>query len=223
VLEASRPLGADCRFLFVSSAEVYGAEATDPMPLREDCPFRPGNPYAASKAAGEMLAIQFHKNYGMPVVRVRPFNHTGPRQSDVFVCSSLARQIAEIDAGIRPPTVSIGSLKLQRDFSDVRDIVRGYHLLLEKGAPGEVYQLCSGQPVALESIVQTLSSLISKPVNVSVDESRARSGEVKAVWGDPSKARQATGWVPQFDLETTLRDLRLYWEKAPATETRTAR
>lgn len=214
LLSACRQLESECRFLFVSSAEVYGAEATDKMPLREDCPLRPRNPYAASKAAGEMLAIQFHKNYGLPIVRVRPFNHTGPRQSDALFCSSLARQIAEIEAGIHLPTVITGNLKLRRDFSDVRDIVQGYFLLLEKGEAGDVYQLCSGQPVLLESILQSLRSHTSRSITVSVDGSKLRSGEVPAVWGDPSKACQVTGWSPQYDLKTTLRDLNLYWAMA---------
>lgn len=211
LLSAWRQLEIDCKFLFVSSSEVYGVEAEASMPLREDRPFRPGNPYAASKAAGELLAFQFCKSYGLPIVRVRPFNHTGPRQPDTFVCSSLARQVAEIDAGIRPPIVTAGNLKLKRDFSDVRDIARGYRLLLEKGVAGDVYQLCSGRAVQLESILQTLSSLTSKPITIALDESKVRSREVPAIWGDPSKANQTTGWVPQYDLETTLRDLEHYW------------
>ena len=172
LLNACRHLQLGCRFLFVSSAEVYGAGDKDSMPLREECPFRPGNPYAASKAAGEMLAYQFYKSYGLPVVRARPFNHTGPRQSDAYVCSSLARQAAEIDAGTRPHKVTAGNLKLRRDFSDVRDVVRGYHLLLERGAEGEVYQLCSGRPVLLESILEILGSISCKPISVAVDKSK---------------------------------------------------
>src|SRR5579859_4598418 len=213
ILCAWRQLQFDCRLLFVSSVEVYGPPRSEDLPLREDAPFRPANPYAGSKAASEFLALQFFQSYALPIVRVRPFNHTGPRQSDAFFCSSLARQIAEIDAGVRPPTVATGNLEVRRDFSDVRDIVRGYFLLLEKGEGGDVYQLCSGQPVLLESILQSLSSLISKPITVSVDEERVRSAEVPVVWGDPSKTRLATGWTPQFDLETTLHDLKLYWDQ----------
>ena len=213
ILCAWRQLQFDCRLLFVSSVEVYGPPRSEDLPLREDAPFRPANPYAGSKAASESLALQFFQSYALPIVRVRPFNHTGPRQSEAFFCSSLARQIAEIDAGVRPATVTTGNLKVRRDFSDVRDIVRGYFLLLEKGEGGDVYQLCSGQPVLLESILQSLTSLISKPITVSVDEARVRSGEVPAVWGDPSKTKLATSWTPQFDLETTLRDLKLYWDQ----------
>jgi len=213
ILCAWRQLQFDCRLLFVSSVEVYGPPRSEDLPLREDAPFRPANPYAGSKAASESLALQFFQSYALPIVRVRPFNHTGPRQSEAFFCSSLARQIAEIDAGVRPATVTTGNLKVRRDFSDVRDIVRGYFLLLEKGEGGDVYQLCSGQPVLLESILQSLTSLISKPITVSVDEARVRSVEVPVVWGDPSKTKVATSWTPQFDLETTLRDLKLYWDQ----------
>jgi GDP-4-dehydro-6-deoxy-D-mannose reductase len=213
LLCAWRQIEMDCRFLYVSSGEVYGADPPGPMPLREDCPMRPVNPYAASKAVGELVAFQFYKSYGFPIVRVRPFNHTGPRQTAAFVCSSLARQIVEIEAGLRPPTIAVGNLNVQRDFSDVRDIVRGYHLLLEKGEPGDVYQLCSGRPVSIESIVEILSSFTSKPIRVAVDESKVRAQEAAALWGDPSKARQAVGWLPQYALETTLRDLRLGWEQ----------
>jgi GDP-4-dehydro-6-deoxy-D-mannose reductase len=214
LLYAWRQLDMDCRLLYVSSGEVYGTDPPGPMPLREDCPWRPANPYAASKAAGELLAFQFYKSYGFPIVRVRPFNHTGPRQTAAFVCSSLAKQIVEIEVGLRPPTMTVGNLNVQRDFSDVRDIVRGYHLLLEKGEPGDVYQLCSGRPVSIESIVEILISFITKPVRVAVDESKVRTQEAPALWGDPTKAKQAVGWLPQYALETTLRDLRLSWEEA---------
>jgi GDP-4-dehydro-6-deoxy-D-mannose reductase len=204
----------DCRFLYVSSGEVYGADPPGPMPLREDCPLRPANPYAASKAAAELLAFQFYMSYGFPIVRVRPFNHTGPRQTAAFVCSGLARQMVEIEAGLRPPTITVGNLNVQRDFSDVRDIVRGCHLLLEKGEPGDVYQLCSGRPVSIESIVEILCSFTAKPIRVAVDESKVRTQEAAALWGDPTKAKRAVGWLPQYALETTLRDLWAGWEEA---------
>jgi GDP-4-dehydro-6-deoxy-D-mannose reductase len=126
----------------------------------------------------------------------------------------LARQVVEIEAGLRPPTIAVGNLDVRRDFSDVRDIVRGYHLLLEKGEPGDVYQLCSGRPVSIDAIVEILRSSTSKPIRVVVDESKVRAQEAAALWGDPSKAKQAVGWVPQYTLETTLRDLRLSWEEA---------
>ena len=147
------------------------------------------------------------------MIRVRPFNHTGPRQSAGFVCSDFARQIAEIDLGLRPPRITVGNLKVFRDFSDVRDIVRGYYLLLERGEPGEVYQLGSGRAVSVEEILRLLLGLCSKPVEVHVDQSRLRPAECAALWGDVSKAEQAVGWKRQFTLETTLLDLKQYWEE----------
>ena len=164
-----------------------------------------------SKVAGELLAFQFYKSYGLAIMRAWPFNHTGPRQSPAFVCSNFAWQIAEIDLGLRPPKMIVGNLNVRRDFTDVRDIVRGYHLLLEKGEPGEVYQLCSGRAVAIETILQTLMLSTPKPIRVEVDESKVHGQEAPVLWGDLTKAKQAVGWTPQIDLETTLRDLTLYW------------
>jgi GDP-4-dehydro-6-deoxy-D-mannose reductase len=204
--------GMDCRFLLVSSGDVYGIVPREKLPMREEMELHPLNPYAGSKAAAEILALQFFRSYGLPIVRVRPFNHTGPRQSSKFVCSKFARQVAEINLGVRPPTILAGNIHVVRDFSDVRDIVRGYCELLESGAPGEVYQLCSGHPVSIESILQTVVSLASKPVQVSVDKSLVRNHEAAEVWGDYSKARLAVGWEPRHDLTDTLRGLELYWE-----------
>jgi GDP-4-dehydro-6-deoxy-D-mannose reductase len=212
LLCAWRELGIDSRFLFVSSVAVYGSVDSHHLPLREDASLRPTSPYAGSKAAAEMLAGQFFRAYGLPIVRVRPFNHTGPRQMSSYVCSDFARQVAEIDLGLRSPRVSAGHLNVRRDFSDVRDIVRGYYLLMEKGEPGEVYQLCSGDSVSIESILRRLMALSSQPIEVKVDENKLRPEESPVLWGDPSKARRAAGWQPQYDFETTLRDLKLYWE-----------
>lgn len=214
ILCAWRQLQFDCRPLFVSSADVYGLPRIEDLPLREDAPFRPANPYAASKAASELLVCQFFQSYGLPIVRVRPFNHTGPRQAPAFVCSDFARQIAEIELGLRPALITVGNLKVSRDFSDVRDIVRGYHLLLEHGKPGDVYQLCSGCSVSIESILQILMEFSSKPIQVTVDQSRVRSHEAPALWGDPTKAQNAVAWKPQHTLKTSLRDLAVYWENA---------
>jgi GDP-4-dehydro-6-deoxy-D-mannose reductase len=205
-------VGMDCRFLLVSSAEVYGIVPREMLPIREEMEMQPVNPYAGSKAAAEILALQFFRSYGLPIVRVRPFNHTGPRQSSRFVCSNFARQVAEISLGLRPPTIVAGNTHAVRDFSDVRDIVRGYSHLLESGVSGEVYQLCSGHPVSVESILQTLISFVPKPVQVTVDKSLLRNHEAAEMWGDYSKARRAVGWEPGHELADTLRALTLYWK-----------
>ena len=212
LLAAWLRVGMDCRFLLVSSSEVYGRVPAEKLPMREGMELRPVNPYAGSKAAAEILALQFFQSYGLPIVRVRPFNHTGPRQSSNFVCSKFARQAAEIDLGLRPPTIVAGNLQAIRDFSDVRDVVRGYHDLLEGGTPGEVFQLCSGHPVSIESILQMVISFTSKPVQISLDKSLMRDQEAAEVWGDCSKAKLAVGWEPRHELTDTLRGLKLYWE-----------
>jgi GDP-4-dehydro-6-deoxy-D-mannose reductase len=212
LLLACRELARAPRFLFVSSSEVYGPLPPQAMPLRESAPLRPANPYAASKAAGEMLVYQFWRCYEFPAVIVRPFNHTGPRQTSNFVCSDFARQVAEIQLGLRPPRITVGNLKVQRDFTDVRDIVRGYHLLVEKGTDGEVYHLGSGKPVEIEAVLQILLGECSKKVEVVVDPARVRHGEAAARWGDTEKAMKTVGWKRTYLLQDTLRDLVEYWK-----------
>lgn len=201
-----------CRFLYVSSSEVCGLVGQNELPLKEEAPYRPANPYAGSKAAGELLTCQFVRSHGIEAVCVRPFNHTGPRQSAAFVCSSLARQVAEIILGMREPVIEVGNLAVSRDFTDVRDMVRGYYLLLERGVPGEIYQLCSGHPVSIQTILDLLTDNISIPIRVVVDPARVHSHSASTVWGVADKARQAVGWEPQYSLQTTLLDLRGYWE-----------
>ena len=212
LLSAWLRVGMDCRFLCVSSSQVYGPVPPERQPFREDMEMHPVNPYAGSKAAAEILTLQCFQSYGLPIIRVRPFNHTGPRQSSNFVCSNFSRQVAEIDLGLRPPTILVGNIQVKRDFSDVRDIVCGYHDLLERGKPGEVYQLCSGHPVLIATILQTVVSFSSKPIQISVEKSLFRSKEATDVWGDYSKARLAVGWEPRRELTDTLHDLTLYWD-----------
>jgi GDP-4-dehydro-6-deoxy-D-mannose reductase len=212
LLSAWQQIGFESRFLFVSSSQVYGSIREGELAAREETALQPENPYSGSKAAAEMLVLQFHNNYGLPIVRARPFNHTGPRQSPNFACSSFARQIAEIDLGRREPVVRVGNLKSFRDFSDVRDIVRGYHLLLEQGEPGEVYQLASGRCVSMEFILHSLLALSSRQVQVMAEDSRSSNADSVKMWGDPSKAEKAVGWRPEYELQTTLFDLKRYWE-----------
>jgi GDP-4-dehydro-6-deoxy-D-mannose reductase len=224
LLESWRDEGFEARLLLVSSSDVYGHVSEADLPLREESPLRPGSPYAGSKVAAEFLAMQFGLSYGLPVVRVRPFHHTGARQSPAFVCSNLARQVAEIACGVRPAVISVGNPNVGRDFSDVRDVVRGYALLMERGRAGEVYQLCSGRPVAVKLLIEWLAATITVPVEVRLDPSRVRAGEPAVLWGDPTKARAETTWSPEYVLKHTLGDLEAYWEAqirdgaAPRTE-----
>jgi GDP-4-dehydro-6-deoxy-D-mannose reductase len=213
LLSAWRRVEMDCRFLLVSTSEVHGPSPEWQMPLHENAALGPTTPYAASKAASEMAGLQFFLTWGLPIVVARPFSHTGPGQTDRFVCSSFARQLAQIAAAPSKTRakISVGNLDLRRDFSDVRDVVRGYRLLLEHGQPGQPYFLCSGRAVSLDGILQTLMDCFPTPVEVAVDPRRLRANETPAIWGDYSKTHQATGWSPEIPLETTLQDLAQYW------------
>lgn len=213
LLEAVRLAKRECRFLYVSSSEVYGMpESTEP--LTENSSVRPHNPYAASKRAAELAVLQYGRNYGIQAIVARPFQHTGPGQSSSFVCSAFARQIAAIHLGSKSPEVRVGNLDVFRDFSDVRDIVRGYRLLMERGRPGEIYQLCSGRAIAIREVLDSLIGFSGREVEVIVDPGKVRAHDAPVLRGDPSKAAAEAGWNPQYDLKATLQALLLYWEQA---------
>ena len=214
LLEAIRALRMSPRFLAVGTSEEYGLVLPDELPIRETNPLRPLSPYAVSKVGQDMLGYQYFKSYGLPIVRSRAFNHTGPRRGDVFVESSFARQVAEIEAGLREPVLHIGDLKPSRDYSDVRDIVRGYWLLLERGTPGEVYNLCSGRAWTIQQVLDfLLERSTTKGVGVKVDPARLRPSDVMILQGDSSKAERAVGWKPEIALERTLTELLDYWRQ----------
>ena len=213
IFEACRTAGIEPVILVVSSAEVYGYANPDEMPLRENQPFRPGNPYAVSKITQDMLGYQYHRSYGMPIVRVRPFNHFGPRQSDRFVLSSFARQIAEAEAGMIEPTVLTGDLTSQRDFCDVRDIVRAYRLAVEAGEPGEVYNIASGVAQQIGALLKVLTGLATCDIEVRQDPSRMRPSDVSVMSGDSTRFRETTGWQPDISMERTLQDTLDYWRE----------
>lgn len=212
LLEAIRGLGISPRVLVVSSNEVYGAPAgPEELPFRETNPLRPNNPYALSKVAQDLMAYQYHAAYRMPVMRVRPFNHLGPGQSDDFVASSFARQVAEVEAGKREPVIRVGNLEAMRDFSDVRDVVRAYYLVATKGQPGEVYNVGSGDAVSVQRLLDFFVRECRVPINVEIDPERYRPVDVPVSWTDTTKLREATGWRPSIPLERTLGDVLEYW------------
>jgi GDP-4-dehydro-6-deoxy-D-mannose reductase len=214
VLEAIRALRLSPRFVTVGSSEEYGLVHEDEVPIRETNPLRPLSPYAVSKVAQDLIGFQYYKSYGLPILRSRAFNHTGPRRGDVFMESNLARQVAEIEAGLSPPAVRVGDLKPRRDYSDVRDIVRGYWLLLERGEPGEVYNLCSGRSWAMQRVLDfLLAQSTVKDIAVEVDPARLRPSDVMVLEGDPSKIEKATGWRTEIPFERTLLELLNYWRE----------
>jgi GDP-4-dehydro-6-deoxy-D-mannose reductase len=167
-----------------------------------------------SKVAQDLMGYQYWKSYGLPIVRSRAFNHEGPRRGDVFVTSNFARQVAEIEAGLCDPVIYVGDLKPRRDYSDVRDIVRGYWLLLEQGEPGEVYNLCSGKSWAIQQVLDLLLEQSRvKGISVQTDPTRLRPSDVMVLEGDPSKIEKATGWKVEIPFERTLKDLLGYWRQ----------
>jgi GDP-4-dehydro-6-deoxy-D-mannose reductase len=213
LLEAirARP-GQPPRFLSIGSSEEYGYVRADELPIKETNPLRPLSPYAVSKVAQDLMGYQYFKSYGLPIIRVRAFNHEGPRRGDVFVTSNFARQIAEIETGRRKPEMLVGNLAARRDYTDVRDIVDGYWRLLEHGEPGEVYNLCSGRAWAIQEVLDfLLREAAVREISVRVDPSRLRPSDVPLLVGDASKARQAVGWEPRIPFEQTLRDTLAFW------------
>jgi GDP-4-dehydro-6-deoxy-D-mannose reductase len=219
LLEAVKASGLKPRVVIVGSGVCYGNPAFEHMPVTEDCPLRPNNPYAASKAAADLLGVQHFLSHGTDTVMARPFNHAGPRQSPAYVLSALARQVAEVEAG-KAPRVEVGNLDVVRDFTDVRDVVRGYRLLAEKGAPGEIYNLGTGQGTKIGDALHILAARAGRPVEVVVDPARVRPVDQPLLVADPSKLRAATGWEPRFSIEQTLADMLDYWRIAIAREPR---
>ena len=186
----------------------------DELPIKETNPLRPLSPYAVSKVAQDLMGYQYWKSYGLPIVRSRAFNHEGPRRGDVFVTSNYARQVAEIEAGQRDPVIYIGDLTPRRDYSDVRDIVRGYWALVERGEPGEVYNLCSGKSWAIQRVLDFLLEQSQvKGISVQTDPARLRPSDVMVLEGDPSKIEKATDWKVEIPFERTLKDLLGYWRQ----------
>lgn len=206
VLEAVKALPAPPTVLLVCSSEVYGRVGPDELPLREDAPLRPVSPYAASKVSAEFLGLQAFLAHKLPVIRVRAFNHIGPGQSPAFVVASLARQITEAKQAGRQ-TVKVGNLSPERDFTDVRDVVRAYRLLVERGTPGEVYNVCSGEAVAIEVVARRLLALAGADLTLEVDPERVRAVEMPALSGDPSRLIAVTGWRREYTLDQTLADV----------------
>jgi GDP-4-dehydro-6-deoxy-D-mannose reductase len=200
------------RVLLVSSAEVYGRVSTGQLPVPEDHPFAPVSPYAASKAAAEMVGVQSWLGTGIEVIRVRPFNHTGPGQGPAFVVPSLAKQIAEAVASGAESLVT-GNLDARRDLTDVRDVVRAYRSLIESGAPGEVYNVCRGESVSIREVAERLLELAGVELPIVVDPGRMRPSDIPDLRGDPGRLRAATGWAPEISLKDTLRDVLTYWQQ----------
>ena len=211
ILEAVRRAEIQPKILVACSSEEYGLVMPSETPITEDNPLRPLSPYGVSKVAQDLLGYQYFKSYGMQIVRTRAFNHTGPRRGHVFVCSDFAKQIVEIEKGLCPPVIFTGNLSAQRDFTDVRDMVKGYLMALDHGEPGEVYQLCSGKALAISELLSMLLSMTNVAIEIRQDPARLRPSDVPILLGSYAKFNKQTGWKPQIPLEQTMADLLNYW------------
>jgi GDP-4-dehydro-6-deoxy-D-mannose reductase len=211
IYEAIRRLHLSPSMMVACSSEEYGLVLPNEVPINEENPLRPLSPYAVSKVGQDFLAYQYFKSYGIQVVRTRAFNHTGPRRGDVFVTSNFSRQIACIEAGKQEPVIRVGNLNAVRDFTDVRDIVRGYRMAVEMGEPGDVYNLASGRGIKIQDMLDLLVGKSKVKIKIAVDQDRLRPSDVEILIGDATKFRQKTGWEPHIPLEQTLSDLLEFW------------
>lgn len=210
LLDAVRITGLDSKIHICSSSEVYGQVTEAEIPIKETNPFRPASPYAVSKVGEDMIALQYYLSYGIKTMRTRMFTHTGPRRGDVFAESAFAKQVAEIEAGVRENPMRVGNLNSIRTFADVRDAVRAYWLLLEKCPPGEVYNIGGNRTMTVGQMLDILKSMANCKIEHEVDPALLRPSDVTLQIPDTSKFQAATGWKPQITLEETLKDLLTY-------------
>jgi GDP-4-dehydro-6-deoxy-D-mannose reductase len=211
LIEALHAAGFRGRMLFAGSADVYGRVPEDEQPIREDRPLRPLNPYAVSKVGAEALCCQASHQAGFEIILARPFNHVGARQSPKFVVSDFARRIAMVAQGKAAPVLDVGDVDITRDFTDVRDVIRAYQLLLAQGRPAEPYNICSGVERSVRSVIEILAQIARVKVELRVDSARLRPGEQRRVRGDYSRLHRDTAWKPQIDFEQSLIDVFNYW------------
>ncbi len=211
LLEGLRRHRPRCRTLVVTSNEAYGLVHPEDLPINEATPFRPNNPYGVSKCTQDLMALQYWQSHKLPTLRARSFNHIGPGQSDDFVASAFARQLAEIEAGLRPPVVKVGNLEAERDFTDVRDVARAYWQLAQLGEPGTPYNVGSGKAYPVRWILDTLLELTTADVTIEQDPARMRPSDISRSVCDNTRLVQTTGWDQQIPLRTSLRDMLDSW------------
>lgn len=215
LLEALRKLDHKPRVLLVGSGEEYGHILPDETPIREGNVPRPGNIYAATKTCQNMLGKIYADAYGLDIMMVRAFNHIGPNQAPLFVAADFCKQVAEIEHGDKEPVIRVGNLSAQRDFTDVRDVVRAYAMLMEHGLSGETYNVGSGRAIAIQDILNMIVGMSNSSIRVEVDPQKIRPVDVPIIEADNRKLSEATGWMPEIPLEQTLRETLDYWrEKA---------
>ncbi len=218
LLDAVRSEGLKPRIVLVGSGEQYGMIHPEDNPIREECPFRPANPYAVSKAVQDLYGYQYFAAYGLPIIRTRSFNHFGPRQSPTFVIASFAQQIARIEAGLVEPVLRVGNLEAKRDFLPVEDVVDAYMALAEQGQPGEAYNIGSGTARSIQAVLDLLLSFINVTIDVSTDPFRVRPVDIPLLEADTSRLRTHTGWEPGIPFEVALQRTLEYWRRVVVSE-----
>ncbi len=212
LLEGIRRNLPETTLILPGSSDEYGFIRPEDNPVKEDCTLRPLNPYGVSKAAQSLLGWQYHKSYGLKIIRTRTFSYTGPGQNPLFACSSFACQIARIDRGENDPVIRVGNLEAFRDYLDIRDIVRAYWLLSESGVPGEVYNVCSGKSVQMQNILDILLKLSPGKIRIERDPERMRPSDIPEARGDNSRLYACTGWKQEINLDRMLADTYNYWK-----------
>jgi GDP-4-dehydro-6-deoxy-D-mannose reductase len=213
LLAAAVQLDPMPRVIVVGSSDEYGRPPGRVRRLNEATPLQPVTPYGVSKVTQDLLALQYHLSHGLPTIRLRPFNHAGPRQAPDFAIASFAQQIARIELGAQPPVLNVGNLDTRRDFTDVRDIVRAYLLAAQKGKPGEVYNIGSGSAPRLRDLVARLLAMTRAKITLQVDAGRRHAVEADVYLCDSRRFRRLTSWQPKISLDRTLRDTLDYWRR----------
>jgi GDP-4-dehydro-6-deoxy-D-mannose reductase len=203
----------DPLIVIAGSAEIYGMIQPEDLPVDEETPLRPANPYAVAKAAQDLLAYQYHISHRLRTVRLRLFNHIGPRQTEQYVAAAFAAQIARVEAGKQPPLMRVGNLAAERDFTDVRDVVRAYELAALYGEPGAAYNIGSDRAVSVRWLLDTLLTLSTHDITVEPDPARMRPSDVPQIVSDSRRFRERTGWAPDIPLEQTLSDILVFWRE----------
>lgn len=211
LLEALKKYNQKAKILIIGSGDEYGLVHQKENPITENQPFRPTSPYSVSKIAQDMLGYQYFVSFNMKIVRVRPFNHIGPRQTAQFMVPAFARQIAEIELGLKPEIISVGNLSSIRDFTDVSDMAKAYWLAMEKGISGEVYNIGSGNGVKTEEILNSLLSLSVKKIKIQINKDLFRPSDNPVLICNAEKFRNLTGWKPEINLEQSLKQILDYW------------
>ncbi len=214
LLQAIKEAGlVDTKVLIVSSSEMYGAVHSEDLPINEETPLRPVSPYGVSKIAQDYLGLQFYMAYHMPIIRVRPFGHIGPRLSADFAVSAFSKKIAEIEKGLREPILTYGNVNTKRDITDVRDMVKAYALLMERGENGEAYNAGRGESYLINDLLEKLLSFSSVKIEKREDETLKRPNDIAELRCDPTKIHSVTGWKAEISIEKSLEDTLNYWRE----------